>query len=358
MSDYDYGNARLRAMKSRLLTRTEIEALAHTGSLSALINSLIRTPYRKSVEAAMVRTIGLNCIAEALRLDMIETLGNVCTFYGGSAREMVAIALRAYDVHNLKTILRGLSKQVKPDAFAAALLPVGELTPALLTRLVRASGPRDCIDVMASMRLPMAQPLLKLRSRRPGAGVFEMELALEQWHFSRAFDYVERSTRSLALFNAALVLEADICNLLIALRFVHAPAERQVLRKRLGTDGLGQLFVRCGRLSHELLTRIGQQDSLEDAVNTLAGTPYEPPLRAGLDTCVRSGRLSEFEKQLRCFRLGWMTRLIIKDPLGIGVPLGFFALKTSEAANVRWIARGISLGLEADTIKVELEFAK
>jgi V/A-type H+-transporting ATPase subunit C len=356
MPGYDYGNARLRAMKSRLLSRPEMEALAQAGSPQALINALTKTTYRKAIEAALVRTSGIDCVAKALGQDLVDTLGKVRKFYSGREGDLVAIALRAYDVHNLKTILRGLSKQATPNEITAALLPVGELTPGLLTRLARASEPRAAMDLLASMRLPIAQPLLKLRAEHPGAGMFEMELALDQWHFQQAYTYEQSSPYSAGLLSSALDIEADLTNLLTALRFVHAPAERQVLYKRLGGDDLGRLFVGPGRLPFELLAQVREQDSPEGAVETLAGTPYQAPLRAGLEAYARSGRLSDLEKQLRRFRLRWMAGLIIKDPLGIGVPLGYIALKTSEVANIRWVAHGISLGLETNAIKAELEF--
>jgi vacuolar-type H+-ATPase subunit C/Vma6 len=50
-----------------------------------------------------------------------------------------------------------------------------------------------------------------------------------------------------------------------------------------------------------------------------------------------------------------MATLIVKDPLGIGVVLGYIALKTAELAKIRWIAQGINLGLKADAIKAELD---
>ena len=52
MPSYDYGNARLRAMKSRLLSRPEMEALAQVGSVQALINALVKSAYRKAIEEA------------------------------------------------------------------------------------------------------------------------------------------------------------------------------------------------------------------------------------------------------------------------------------------------------------------
>ena len=68
--------------------------------------------------------------------------------------------------------------------------------------------------------------------------------------------------------------------------------------------------------------------------------------------------MSDFEKQLNRFRLRWMSRLISKDPLGIGVLLGFLALKINEISNIRWIAQGISLRLKVDAIRTELEYPR
>ena len=82
MADFDYGNARIRAMKSRLLARRELEALAETGSLQGMISALAKTAYQKSVEAALTRASGLECITQAIRTDLIGTLGSGVYNYG------------------------------------------------------------------------------------------------------------------------------------------------------------------------------------------------------------------------------------------------------------------------------------
>jgi V/A-type H+-transporting ATPase subunit C len=356
MSGYDYGNARLRAMKARLLSRVEVEALAEMSSLQALTNKLVKTAYRRSVESALMRVGGMACITEALSRDLAETLGKMRSFYGGRAGEQIAVMLRAYDVHNLKTILRGLSKNALPEEMNASLLPVGELTAGLLAQLARVPEPRAAIDQLASMRLPIAQPLVKLRAEWPGAGLREMELALDQWRFQEARARLQESRGGNGLLSDALDAEIDQINLLTTLRFVYASAERQVLQKRLGSDDLSRYFVGPGRLSFELLNRAATQDTLEAATEILSGLPYERLLQAGLSAYKCSGRLSDFETHLRASLLRWKARLVATDPLGIGVPLGYSALKVNEVANLRWLARGIHLELGADAIKAELEF--
>ena len=160
-----------------------------------------------------------------------------------------------------------------------------------------------------------------------------------------------------ALLSDALDAEIDLINLLTMSRFVHAPAACPGARKRVGSDDLSRYFVGPGRLALGHLTRATTQQTLEAAIEILSRTPYGPPLSAGMVAYLRSGRLSDFERHLRGFRLRWMAGLMARDPLGIGVPLGYSALKASEVANLRWVAQGINLGLEADAIKAEMEFA-
>ncbi|MBN1146158.1 MAG: V-type ATPase subunit [Anaerolineales bacterium] len=356
MSGYEYGNARLRAMKSRLLSRREMDALVEAGSIQGLIAALTGTAYRRSIEAALTRASGLACISEALHWDLIHTLGKVRAFYSDQAGEMVVVALRSYDLHNLKAILRGLSKNVAFGEILSVLAPIGELKDHVLAELASASNPRAAIDLMASMGLPFARPLLELRIEQPGADIPAMELALERWFFCEAYNYLQRERGNGGPLLPAIQLEADLANLLTVLRFVHSPEERKVLREWLHSDDLNLLFVGPGKLPFELLELAGNQDTINAAVETLSGTPYGPSLRTGLQAYARSMLLSEFEKQFKRLRLAWMSGQITRDPLGIGVLLGYSALKTSEVGNVRWIAHGFDLGLGKDAIRVELEY--
>lgn len=355
MADYDYGNARLRVMRARLLGRRELEALAEAGSLPGLIAALTKTVYQKSVEAALTRAAGLQCIDEALRSGLVSAIGKIRGFYTDEAARMVVIVLRMYDIHNLKVILRGLSKHVPPGEILPLLLPVGELDASILRELVQLNNPREAIDLLASMGLPFALPLLNLRAEVPGAETIEMELALEKWYYEKARQTLRKETGLADPLSHALALEADLTNALTALRFAHSPHERSLLRERLGTDEIEHLFVGPGRVSFALFAGACKQDTVSAAVETLAGTHLEPALRRGLTAYARSNRLSDIEKQLRRYRLAWMAEQITKDPLGIGVVLGYVALKVNEIGNLRWIAQGINLGLKADAIRAELE---
>lgn len=355
MPDYEYGNARLRAMKARLLSRHELEILAEAGSLQGLIAALTKTAYQKPIEAALTRSTGMNCIDEALHNDLINTVGKIKGFFHEETAKTTAIIFQAYDIYNLKAILRGLTKNVSSSDISAVLLPIGEFNIGVLRELARLNNPREAIDLMASQSLPHAAPLLKLRTEHPGAETFEMELALDQWHFHQANQILRSGSEIAESLSFALALEADIANLLTVLRFAHDPRERDILRNKLGSDEIALLFIKAGRIPIETLSTAGMQDAVSSAVESFAGTAYESILRAGLEIYSRSNLLSDIEKKLRHFRLEQLAWLIQKDPLGIGVPIGYVALKINEVGNIRWIAQGLNLDLKTEAIQAELE---
>jgi V/A-type H+-transporting ATPase subunit C len=355
MADYDYGNARLHVMKSRLLSNRVLEALADTGSLQGLIAALTKTVYQKSVEAALTRATGMQCIAKALRGDLINTVGKISSFYNESAGKLVAIILRAYDIHNLKAILRGLAKNVPAGDILMTVLPIGELNFGTLRELTQLNNPREAIDLLASMGFSFARPLLNVRAELPNAEIIEKELALDKCYYEEARQTLQSETDMQDALSSALAMDADLTNVLTALRFAHDPHESDHLRDRLGTDQVTDLFIGPGHLPYELLANASQQDTVASAIENFSGTFLEPPLREGLKDYAHSNRLSDIEKHLKHYRLKWMAGKIKKDPLGIGVVMGYAALKVNEVSNVRWIAHGINLGLKPDAIQKELE---
>jgi V/A-type H+-transporting ATPase subunit C len=355
MSGFDYGNARLHAMKSRLLSRRDLESLAELESMDALLAALTKTPYRQNIEAALARASGIACLIEALRLDLVEAFTKVHRFYSDDERELISIVLRRYDVDNLKALLRGLNRNLPAEEITPALIPVGDLSQSILNELARLPGTRAAIDALVSMRMPIAQPLLRLRATMPGAEVTDMELALEQWHFEEAKAKLQGMGNGAGNLAAALNYEADVTNLYNVLRFVHARATGHLAPAVMERKGPQLPFVARGRLPLDLLERVAAQPNLDAAVEMLRGTPYENPMRRGLLAFRQSGLLSEFEKQLRVEQLHILARLFVRDSLGIGVVLGYLALKANEVANLRRIGQGIAARENPETIRASLE---
>jgi V/A-type H+-transporting ATPase subunit C len=349
MADYDYGNARLRVMKSRLLSQRELESLIMTGNLQGLIVALSKTVYQPAIEAALTRASGMQCMDDALRNDLIDSISKMRAFYQEEAAQRVAIRLRAYDIHNLKAILRGLSNHVPANEIMGTLLPIGDLDAGVLRELTGLINPREVIDQLASIGSQYASPLLNVRAESPKAGTPEMELALDKWYFQEASQLLRSETGGADTLSVALMQEADLINLLTVLRLA------QHVQEILGTLEMTHLLLHPGRIADDLLVNASSQDSVAAAIEMLSASAFRPALHAGLQEYMRSNRLSDIEKQLKRFHLKWLAGQITRDTLGIGVVLGYIALKVNEISNLRWITLGINQGLQPAAIRAGLE---
>jgi V/A-type H+-transporting ATPase subunit C len=351
MSDFDYGNARLRAMRSFLLSPPALAGLAGAGSVPGLVSALSRTAYREPVEAALVQFAGIGVITQALRQDFISVAGKVRHFFTGVAAELAAWVLRRYDLDNVKTLLRGLGQQAPANEIVENILPVGDLRPADMAALAQAANPRGAIDLLATWRLPLAQPLLALQAERPGADLSEMEVALERWYFQSVMAVTQEQGEAL---RETVLLNTDVTNILTALRLVGVPDLAALLRQHFQAESARPLFIGPGRIPLVLLEEMASQASVPQAVDKVAGTSYGPLLVEALPPYQVTGRLSEFERTLTGHQLAHATNLFVRDAHGIGVLIGYLALKRAEIARVRHIAYGLQLGEDADVIRAEL----
>lgn len=355
MDRFEYGNARLRAKRSHLLSQKELIQMAGASSLAEFIGLLANTSYRQSLEVALVQSNDLDSIFEALRRDFIATTCKIRSFYQENEGRLVGLVFLAYDLHNIKTVLRGLSHHSDREHIENALLPVGETSETVLAELSRAATPREAVDILATIGHPLAQPLLILRAERPGADLFEMEQALDRWRYREIARFAKEEPDGTSLVLAALHLEWDINNLLTVLRFVQAPGEQPLIKARLERDGFAVLFPGIGSIPVERLRRVYAARDVKSAVAVLGDTVYLQALSEGLRSYERTNLLSEIEKSLRRYQMRWQSWQIAKNPLGIGVVLGYLALKANEIANLRRIARGIQLKIGPEANLAQLE---
>ncbi len=352
MQGYDYGNTRIRAMKSRLLDRRTLTDLAGAGNIDSLIVLLARTAYQDAIESALVSTTGLGAVTLGLRHDLIQTARKIRGFYEDVCLALVAMSLRQYDIHNLKTILRGLTNQASPAEMMAALLPVGDLTSVVLSELANSPDVRAAVDLLATLGDPLARPLLAARGRPAEASLAAMELALDRWYFQRAAEVSRDGEEESKLFEAALAVEADLFNLQTVIRLAQTRAGS---RTKVEEADVRRQLVGPGHLSFDDLVHAAGQPDVEQTMVYLMRHTYRAPLAAGLEAYRKSKRVTDIERQFRLYRLRWQAGLVATDPLGIGVFLGYFALKLNEIGNLRWIAYSIGQGQEAAAIRAGLE---
>lgn len=350
MALYDYGNTRLRARFSSLQSAEKLESLSDLTSIDSLISILTKTPYKEYIETALTFAHGYECVNQALKIASSGIYQDLMRFYQAREREVIQIIFFRNDLQNLKTIFRGILHKIPVDQIIGSFFPMGTISENLLKELVKSGNLDNAIALMAVYHLPVSEPLLRLRSGKKELSSSDIELAMEQWYFLEINKLLRGESEDDKLLSEYYQIEADIINLNTLLRF----AGSETGHKAIG-DSVNNYFINAGYIRQKKLIDLAKTKSVDEMIHGFYNTRYSAFLRKGLECFHSTNLISEFENQMRMYLLIWSAKLPRRFPLGVGVPLGYVALKKSEIKNLRWIAKGVVSGFKPSFIRENLE---
>ncbi len=355
---YGYGNARLRAKRSRLLTGADYNSLLAKTTVEELITALAETPYKENIEAALLRTEGVRCIYEAVRTHLVQTLLKIRHFFEGEPQRLIDLLLRRWDRHNLLAILRGQSQEASAETVMSVIVPVGQLDPVALRELARQPGLRAALDLMTTWRLPYARVLRQLQAR-DGAlpDLDQLELALNRFHYASIMAALAGRDHNHRLVRSYFQVKIDLVNLATALRLVHLPNLDLLLRRRYQSEDARPLLIEPGGyLSSDTLVRvIAEAGGIEAMVGALSTSRYGPALLAGWQRYqAGEGDLEVFERALERWQAERTVALFRHDPLSVAIPIAYIEAKQLEVVNLRLIAQGVAWGAKPEQIRPNL----
>lgn len=357
-SGYDYGNARLRAMRSRFFQEADYNNLLNKGSIEEVISALAETPYKADIELALTRLAGVPCVFEAVRANLTGTLRQLRTFFEGEPLGLIDLLLRRWDRHNLLAILRGQSQEIAPETVLAATVPVGQLDEVSLRELARQSGFRAVIELMSTWQLPYATALRRVQPRLGTLpDLDQLERALNHAHYASLRQSLSRGNGNKAMVLEQLQIELDLINLLTALRLVRRLELIVLVQQHYSTGDVRPLFIEPGGHlpASRLVELVTQAGNLEGLVRGLNDTRYGPALAAGWQRYqAGESRLAVFERELERWQAHQFAAMFNRNPLSIAIPIGFMGCKALEAANLRLIAQTVALRLKRDDVRPEL----
>lgn len=350
MALYDYGNTRLRAKLSNLLAIEKLESFTDFTTIDSLISALTKTPYKESIETALTFAHEYECINQAMKIASAEIFNDLMKFYQDDEKEKTRMIFYRNDLQNLKAVFRGILHQIPLEQITDSFSYMGTISESVLQHLVKSENLDEVINRMAVYQLPVSQLLLQLRTSRPRLTSSDIELAMEKWYFQEIRILLKGNSEDVRLLNEFYQVEADIVNLNTVLRFVGS----EIGHEKIGGH-VEEYLIDAGNIATTRLMQLTRVTPVEKMIHSLFSTRYGNFLRVAVECFHSTGLLSEFENQMRMYLLTWSAGLPRLFPLGIGVPIGYVALKRSEIKNVRWIAKGIESGFEPSYIRENLE---
>lgn len=345
--DWGYINARMRGMKSRLLDHHALDTLVLQPDLDSLIGELEKTPYRDDLIGSKGRYEGIPAIESALRTNFVRTFKKVLDFTRmEEADRYIRIFLHRWDVQNIKTIIRGKNIHVTNEEIKSCIVPAGELDEATLTELVRQPDPRAVIDLLATWRIPYAQPLTAaIPAFARDGNLSQLETALDRYYYAEALAAVAGRGQNNALIRQVIATEIDVVNIRTVLRMV---------RDRVEPTEAATFLVAGGReLDERALLRLLGLPSISDVVAALSETRYRF-LTAIPEAAIDEKKISVIERELERYLIREGAGLFRGDPLSVASLIGYFWAKYNEITNIRIIARCKTADFPVEHLKEEL----
>lgn len=328
--NYGYLNASLRARKSSFLEWEDFCRLA-MGNREDLEAVLLEPPYDESYRAQLVMGAGapggLGRIEAALSGGAGAQLLWVKKLAIGEPHLLVEVALSRADLHNCRILLRAFSVPGKrgkePLWHGYGILPV-----SFFSTLWKTSRLVDASERALSFGNPLADILgSALGEIRKGGG----QVMAEKLLLRKMVEYLRGELKGIRGANAVILREylgrlVDLWNLGVWLR----------RRSGYRPEGWsGQNFLQTGAwLPVERLEKV---QAIRELVH---GTPWDRVVRN-----IGSVSPQDFQRDLQIHFWKWQLGLFRKDPLSIGVALGFIAMQIIEWNNLNTIAVGQAIGL-------------
>ncbi len=350
MSTFDYGNARLRARFPNLLMKEMLEEMTRADNLDGFLSLLIKSSYKSSIEKALTYSSGIQIVHTIIELETEKFFKDYQNFYTDSAWEQIGLIFSHNDLQNIHTVVRGILGGVPHREIQELLNRSGMIPMQTLQELSRSRNFNDLISKMTAFRLPYTDVLLKNQTNLQTMQGAQIELLLEKEFYENILNVKRHILNHSTLLKEYFDMNADLENIICALRIVKNPD--MITRNELN---LKECFLNAGTFNRTLFLSTVNEKEIEKAIGHFKGSIYFPSLQEGLQAYKQTGLLMEFEERLRKQLLEWASRYPFKDPIDIGVPIGYMVRKQNEMQNLWWIAKGIQLGFDSADIIEHLE---
>lgn len=339
-------NARVRGMKSSLLSRSELEAMLDGGRIDQIGEALLKSPYEVELAEALSRYQGADAIEDAVSRNLVSTFSKLKAMCQDETAQLAEIFLGRWDLIAVKALLRNRHHGVDAETGAKSLVPGPSMPQAVQKELAAQDSMESLVRGLAAWNGGLCRRLLDvLPSYQETKNLRVLEEALDRVYFVRNLARLGTFRSDDAQFIQEL-LRAEIDR--INLRRLFEPRAPGVEAE----DVLREMLPR-GRLSAQTLREIASAGSPERAAEVVSRTTYGDMAEA-LSVFAQSGRFSTLDRQFEMKFMERLRRAMQHQGIGLASLLRYAWLKYNEVMNLRIIAHGLAAKLPKARVEQEI----
>jgi V/A-type H+-transporting ATPase subunit C len=341
---YGYSNARTKALRTTILPKAQMEAMAGAKSLQDVFGMLERTSYKEDLVAVPIASRGTLHIELALGRNFSGVLRKLVRISPKDKRDTISGLFEKYEINNIKTMLVGKHIGESGKKITALMVETGMLRKTQLDRMSEMKSVKEVVGYLSGTAYGVVLEK-KMREYERTAEIQVLLQALDEYYYKKlpliAEAFGEGQTEIVLLLKSA----ADANNMANIMRGKKEGFGKEEL--------LGLVVPESGSLKKETLKRAVTAKSPEECAETLA--PYLPS--GALERFLKDGSVANLEIALEKSIAVKALKMMRKSTLSLAAIAGFLLLKEEEIKNIRKIIKAKEFDLGVDETREMLVFA-
>jgi V/A-type H+-transporting ATPase subunit C len=337
-------NAKIRGLRSKLLSLADYEALIGSKTLQALVRVLKYSDYSKYISKQVSTELDEKDVDRFLNQSFIDSLESLRIVSPPQMRSFLNIVRKRYEVSTLKAILRMKISNVPLSKATLYTLSIGAFTEKLIIDLLNKRTLKILVE-----SLPVEgykQTLLNVwRDYDRDKILLPLEIALDNHVYNEILNGARRNMDpdDYSATQGEYGRLLDINNISIILR-----------GKILGMNILNiqKMIVREGRyLKKDKLLSAIRARHVEDAIKIFMVEPYENYIRDSFIKYQNTKELRYIENALDRYIRDRAIIILASYPFQVRSPQAYLDLKYYEIMNLKAIILGLMEGLSPTVIR-------
>ncbi|MCX8197959.1 MAG: V-type ATPase subunit [Candidatus Micrarchaeota archaeon] len=356
---YGYSNARVRAMRTTLLSRRQAEDLLKVRTNAAVAEYLSKTSYREDFSGMPLHVSDEDRLEIAISRNFARTAQKLMRITPPQGKPMLLAFLGRYDAHNLKTVLLAKKLMKSKSEIQNLLMPAGSLKPYELERMLSAKTPEELYDAIKSTEfgakflssatirhIPRWQIKAALQHSESQAAQLDLLLsALDSYYYEVASSAASGADRDSKILLGLIRAEADAKNAITIMRMKKGGADKRSIMKHM---------VEGGSFSKERLEQMAEAKDFNEVAKLASGFFISETGRGEFASAekkyAQDGQISHFEVVFESSIARRSLKVLRRSMMSIGAIAGFLFLKEEEMNNIRKIVRGKALGIPPEKV--------
>jgi V/A-type H+-transporting ATPase subunit C len=340
---YAYAIAYVRALRSRLVTSEQYEALLKAKDDHDVLRSLSDTVYGSYLAEYSGRSLSLSEVDSLVFQDYYNVLRELMSARTTElARQMLEAAYMRHELSCLKSVMRLVLAGTASEPSPVQMSPIGRFTSEYISRLLKSRDLRQLLQEIdepqvKAIALDRVSECEELHSTIPA------EMAIDRYYLSSLWSItgkLENWDKDPA--RDVVGTEIDLANIGLILRGKYLGIPFSIIRDLT-------IPVRY-KLDQEVDSAI-EAATVFEAMQTLSSGEYGSVISAARSECERRSSLLPLELALKRYFAQRCSRAFVGYPFGIGPLLAFISLKYFEALDIRTILLGKREKKPADSLR-------